>query len=106
MQQISAENIGKKHGLVGKLINWELCKRIKFETTNEWYMLKPEFVPETEAPRILLDLEIQVDHSIPARKPDLVLTTRKELIIWRILKQSWRAWKNGWINQNHLGHSS
>ena len=41
-------------------------------------MNKPESVGENKTYRILWDLEIQIDHQIPARKPDLVITTKKK----------------------------
>ena len=30
-----------RHDLVGKLIHWELCKKLKFDHTNKWYMHNP-----------------------------------------------------------------
>ena len=27
-----------RHGWVGKLIHWEMCKKFKFDHTNKWYM--------------------------------------------------------------------
>ena len=35
-------------------------------------MYKPEFVLENETRKILWDFDIQTDHSIQARRPDLV----------------------------------
>ena len=40
-------------------------------------MYKPEFVLENETHEILLDFEIQTDHLIPARRPDLVIINKK-----------------------------
>ena len=65
---------------MGKMINWELCKRLKFDHTNEWYMLKLESVFENKTHKILGDFEIQMDHSILARRPDLVFI-RKDLFL-------------------------
>ena len=30
-----------RHDWVGKMIYWELCKRLKFGQTSKWYMHKP-----------------------------------------------------------------
>ena len=41
-------------------------------------MHKPESVLENETHKILWDFEIQTDHLIPARRPDLVLINKKK----------------------------
>ena len=33
-----------EHDWVGRVINWELCKRLKFDHTTKWYIHKPESV--------------------------------------------------------------
>ena len=61
-----------KHDWVGKVIHWELCK--------------PEFVLENETYKILSDFEIQIDHPISPRQPDLMLIKKKkEFVIYWIL---------------------
>ena len=55
------------------MIHWELCKKFKFDYTNEWYMHNPESVLANETYKLLLDFEIQMDHLISARRPDLVI---------------------------------
>ena len=60
-----------RHGWVGKVIHWELCKRVNFDHTTKWHMREPESVLENETYKILWDFEIQTDHLIPARRPDL-----------------------------------
>ena len=64
---------------MGKLINWELCKRLKFGFADEWFMHKPESVPENEIHKILLDFEIQIHHLIPTKMPGFVLINKR----WR-----------------------
>ena len=41
-------------------------------------MHNPESVLENETDKILWDLEIQTDHSIPSRRPDLILINKKK----------------------------
>ena len=41
-------------------------------------MYKPEFVLYNETYKILLDFEIELDHLIPARRPDLVIIKTKK----------------------------
>ena len=47
-----------------------LRKKLKFDHTNKWYMHKPESV--------LSDFEIQTDHLISARQPNLVILNKKK----------------------------
>ena len=65
------------HDMVGKLIYWELCKKLKFDHTNKWYMHNPESVLENETHKLLSDFEIQTDHLISARRLDLVIEKTK-----------------------------
>ena len=69
MQQATIE----RHDLVGKLIYWEECKKLKFDHTNKWCTHNPESVLENETHKLLWDFEIQTDHLILARRPDLVI---------------------------------
>ena len=69
------------HDWVGKVIQWELCKRPKFDQTTKWYIHKPESVLENGTHKILWDFEIQTDHLIPARKADLELIKKKKGIL-------------------------
>ena len=43
-------------------------------------MNKLDFIQENENQKILLELEIQMDHVIPVRKLDLVLINKKKII--------------------------
>ena len=44
-----------RHDWVGKVIHWELCKKLKFDDTNKWYIHKPESILENETYKLLLD---------------------------------------------------
>ena len=57
---------------VEKAIYLELCKRLKSHHTSYWYMYKPESVLGNETHKILWDSQIQMDHLIKARRPNLV----------------------------------
>ena len=45
---------------------------MKFDHTTKWYTQKPESLLENKMNKILWDFEIQLDHLILARRPDLV----------------------------------
>ena len=54
---------------VAKMIHCELCKKLKFDRINKWYMHKPKF--------ILWGLQIQTDPLISTRRPDQVKINKK-----------------------------
>ena len=60
------------------MIHWELHKKLIFDHFTKWYMHKPESVLENEMHKILWDFEIQIDHLILARRPDLVIVKKKK----------------------------
>ena len=62
------------------MIHWELYQKSKFDHKNKWYMPKPESVLENETQKFLWDFEIQTDHLISARRPDLVIANKKQWI--------------------------
>ena len=61
-----------------KVIHCELMKNPKFHPIEKYYMHKTELVRENETHKISWDFEMQMDHLIPARRPDLVLYLEKE----------------------------
>ena len=67
-----------RHYWVGKVIHWEMCKKFKFVHTNKWYMHNPAPVLENATYKLLWDFNIQTDHLIPARRPDLIIINKKE----------------------------
>ena len=61
-----------------KVIHWELCKKFKFYQTDKWCIDNPESVQENEKHEILWDFELQTDHLILARRPDLAIVNNKK----------------------------
>ena len=59
------------------MIHRELCKKLKFDHTTKWYMHKLESLLENKTHKILWDFEIQTNHLITARGPDLVIVEKK-----------------------------
>ena len=68
-----------RHDWVGKMIHWEICKKLKFDHTNKWYMHNPASVLENNTHEHLWDFDIQTDHIISARRQDLKIIKKKEL---------------------------
>ena len=71
-----------RHDWVGNVIHWELCKKFKFDHTNEQYMHNPESILENEMHQVLWDFEIQMDHLTLVRWLDLVIVNKKKIADW------------------------
>ena len=69
-----------RHDWVGKMVHWKLCKGLQLDHTNKWCEHKPKSVLGSETHNIHCSFEIQTDHPIPARRPDLVLINKKKKI--------------------------
>ena len=69
-----------RHHWVGKVIHWEMCKKLNFDHTNKWYMHNPAPVLENDTHKLLCDFNIQTDHLIPARRPDFIIINKKKSI--------------------------
>ena len=67
-----------RHDWVGKVIYWEMCKKFKFDHTDKWYMYNPAPVQENVTNKFLWDFNIQTDHLITARRPDLIIINNKK----------------------------
>ena len=67
-----------RHDWMGKVIPCEVRKQFKFDNTNKGYMQNPESVLENETHNILWDFEIQTDHLVSARLPDVVIVKKKK----------------------------
>ena len=63
---------------VGKVINWELCKKFEFDHTNKLCMHNPASVLENDTHKLLWDFDKQTDHLISARQPDLIIINNKK----------------------------
>ena len=61
-----------RHDWVDKVIHWEMCKKLKFDHTNKWYMHNPAPVLWNDTHKLLWHFDIHKDHLISARRPDLI----------------------------------
>ena len=67
-----------RYDRVGKVIHWEMYKKLKFDHTNKWYMHNPAPVLENDTHKLLWDFNIQTDDLIPARRPDLIIINKRK----------------------------
>ena len=64
---------------LAKVIHWDLCKKWGVQVTAKWYHHVPEKVTETDQVKILWDFNIQTDHVIKHRRPDIVVLCRYKM---------------------------
>ena len=60
--KLTRKDCKTRHDWVGKVIHWELCKKLKFVYTNKWHMHNPTSVLENETHKLLGDFDIQTDY--------------------------------------------
>ena len=89
MQQTGTKGMQDKALLDGKKDPLRIVQEIKIWPFNQVvYAFKPESVPENETHKILWNFEVQMDHLISARRPDLVLINQKKRTFsWILLIQ-------------------
>ena len=61
-----------RYDWVGKVIHWETCKKLKFDHAPKWYTHNPAPLLENDTHKLQWDFDIQTDHLISARRPDLI----------------------------------
>ena len=65
-----------RHDWVGKVIDWEMCKKFQFDHTNKCYMHNPAPVLENDTHKLLWDIDLHTDHLMSARRPDLIIINK------------------------------
>ena len=65
---------------MGKVIQWKMCKKFKFDPANKWYMLNTAPVLENGTHKLLWDFDIQTDHLISAKRPELTIINKKKIV--------------------------
>ena len=73
-----AQEYKTRHDWLGKVIHWQMCKKLKFDHTNKWYMHSPAAVLENDTHKLLWDFDIQTNHLISPRQPDLIIINKKK----------------------------
>ena len=87
-----------------------MCKKLKFDRTNKWYMHNPAPVPENDTHKLLGDFDIHTDHLISARRPDLIIINKKRefaklstMLSQLTTEKNERMWKEGLVPRPCLG---
>ena len=68
----------RRHDNIARIVHWKLCHKFKLGKSDKWYEHQPISVQESGDFKVLWDFNIQCDHVIEARRPDVVITNKKE----------------------------
>ena len=73
----------KRHDVVGRVIQGELCKEYGVECCDKWYEHSPKSVEENEEVKLLWEFTIQTYPKNHHGRPDIVIQKKKakEIII-------------------------
>ena len=76
--KLAKKEYKSRHDWVGKVIHWEMYKKLKFDHTNKWYIHNPIPVLENNTHKLLWDFDIHTDHIISPRIPDQIIINKKK----------------------------
>ena len=74
----------KIHDKLAKLVHWNMCRRYGIQYAKNWYEHNAEKVPENDKAQIPWNFNIQTDHVIQARRPDIVVKDKESDPKWII----------------------
>jgi len=66
----------KRHDKVAGAVHWSLCETYHIKHSEQWYQHMAEPIIETESVKILWDMNIQTDHVIVHRRPDIIVVDK------------------------------
>ena len=61
---------------MGKTVHWDICRKKGFNVPEKWYEQKPLPCTKNELFKILWDFDIQADHIIELRIPDMIIVNK------------------------------
>ena len=70
----------RRHENVARIIHWKLCKLYELDRAEKLLEHQPSSVQETDRTKVLWDFNIQCNHIIEARRPDIVIVEKEEKV--------------------------
>ena len=77
-RKLAQKEYKTRHDWVGKVIHWEIRKKLKCDHMNKWYMHNSAPVLENDTQKHLWDFDIQTDHLISDRRSDHIVINKKK----------------------------
>ena len=76
--KLAHQEYKRRHDNVARVVHWDLLGKCGFSRVDKWFEHQPETVLENNDYKLLWDYNIQTDHQIIARRPDLVVINKQE----------------------------
>ena len=77
-KKLAQREYKQRHDNVAKVVHWKLCEKYHLEKKEKWYEHAPDSVSENDEVKLLWDVNIQCDHVIEARRPDIGVVNKQE----------------------------
>ena len=71
-KKLAQREYKQRHNNVAEVVHWKLCEKYHLEKKDKWYKHAPDSVSENDEVKLLWDVNIQCDHVIEARRPDIM----------------------------------
>ena len=76
--KLAQQEYKRRHDNVARVVHWDLLGKCGFSRGDKWLEHVPETVLENHDYKLLWDYNIQTDHKISARRPDLVVIMQEQ----------------------------
>ena len=77
-KKLAQKEYKQRHDNIARIVHVELCEKFGLVGEVTWYNHKPASVVENDRVKILWDFNIQTDHVIQHRRPDIVVLYKNE----------------------------
>ena len=77
-KRLAQKEYKQRHDNIERIVHLELCQKFGLVGKVKWYNYKPASVLENDRVKILWDFNIQTDHVIQHRRPDIVVLYKTE----------------------------
>ncbi len=72
-KKLAQKEYKRGHDNVALIVHWKLCGLYQQEKAEKWYEHQPNGLTELDNVKVLWDSNIQCDHVIECRRPDIVV---------------------------------
>ena len=79
-KKLAQREYKRRHDNVAKIVHWKLCKKYDLESKDKWYEHVPLGCMENDTIKLLWDINVQCDHVIEARRPDIILVDKENKV--------------------------
>ena len=103
-EKLARKEYKRWHDNVAKKVDWDLFKKNGLKHKEKWYEHVQEGAVENEEVKVFWDINIQGDNVTEARRPDIIVTDKKEwkgiiidITVWadvRVEEKNRRKWKS------------